>query len=89
MKTEPSLVAEAPESVIDTSKMSPEQRAALELTESAREATREGFAGGLFLGRFDLATLHPFPQQSHEDRDQGDAFLAPARHLLGRARRSR
>ena len=75
MKTE-TTPAETPASIIDTSKMSPEQRAALELTEAAREVTRETFAGGLFLGRLDLGALHPFPQQSHEDRDQGDAFLA-------------
>ena len=62
-------------SVIDTSKMSPEQRAALELTEAARAETREGFVSGLFMGRFDLGTLNPFPQQRSEDRDQGDAFL--------------
>jgi alkylation response protein AidB-like acyl-CoA dehydrogenase len=66
----------APEtSVIDTSKMSPEQRAALELTEAAREATREGFVSGLFMGRCDFDALHPFPTQRSEDRDQGDAFL--------------
>ena len=46
-------------SVIDTSKMSPEQRAALELTEAARAETREGFVSGLFMGRFELDALHP------------------------------
>jgi alkylation response protein AidB-like acyl-CoA dehydrogenase len=63
--------------VIDTSKMSPEQRAALELTEAAREsATAErGLVGGLFMGRFNLRGIHPFPHQKLEDRDQGDAFL--------------
>jgi len=55
--------------------MSPEQRAALELTEAAREATGEGFAGGLFMGRFDFPALYPYPQQSAEARDQGDAFI--------------
>ena len=74
MKTD-TTPTETPASIIDTSKMSPEQRAALELTEAAREVTRETFAGGLFLGRLNLGALHPFPQQSHEDRDQGDAFL--------------
>jgi alkylation response protein AidB-like acyl-CoA dehydrogenase len=71
MKTEPHAA------VIDTSKMSPEQRAALELTEAAREAAvaERGFCGGLFMGRLNLPALHPFPQQSAEDRDQGDAFL--------------
>src|SRR6201993_689690 len=66
-----------PKPVIDTSKMSPAQREALELTESAREAAQaeRGFAGGLFMGRFNLRRIHPFPLQSLEDRDRGDAFL--------------
>jgi alkylation response protein AidB-like acyl-CoA dehydrogenase len=65
------------QSVIDTSRMSPEQRAALELTESARESTsaERGFVGGLFMGRVHWDALHPFPLQRTEDRDQGDAFL--------------
>ena len=74
MKTE-LIPTDEQASVIDTSKMSPEQRAALELTEAARAETREGFVSGLFMGRFDLGTLHPFPQQRSEDHDQGDAFL--------------
>jgi alkylation response protein AidB-like acyl-CoA dehydrogenase len=65
------------DSVIDTSRMSPEQRAALELTESAREAAaaERGLVGGLFMGRVHWDALHPFPTQRAEDRDQGDAFL--------------
>jgi alkylation response protein AidB-like acyl-CoA dehydrogenase len=65
------------ESTIDTSRRSAGERAALEATEAARETgpMERTFAGGLFLGRFDLAAIHPFPAQSHEDRDQGDAFL--------------
>ncbi|MEP6667668.1 MAG: acyl-CoA dehydrogenase family protein [Chthoniobacter sp.] len=74
MKTEPASASE-PTSIIDTSKMSPEQRAALELTEAARAETRDGFVSGLFMGRFDFDTLHPFPGQRSEDHDQGDAFL--------------
>ncbi len=63
--------------VIDTSKMSAGERAALEMAESARDATarRAGFGGSLFLGRPEFAQLCPFPEQSLEDRDQGDAFL--------------
>src|SRR5216117_1323482 len=63
--------------VIDTSKMSAGQRAALELTEAARDAATErgSFAGGLFMGQFGLDAVHPFPSQKPEDRDQGDAFL--------------
>src|ERR1700758_4582075 len=66
-----------PKPVIDTSKMSPAQREALELTESAREAAQaeRGFAGGLFMGRFNLPQIHPFPAQRVEDADQGDLFL--------------
>jgi alkylation response protein AidB-like acyl-CoA dehydrogenase len=66
-----------PKPVIDTSKMSPAQREALELTESARETAQaeRGFAGGLFMGRFNLPQIHPFPAQSVEDGDHGDAFL--------------
>jgi len=66
-----------PREVIDTSRMSPEQRAALEITEAARETGRtdEGFAGGLFMGRWNTDRLVPFPLQSEEDRARGDAFL--------------
>jgi alkylation response protein AidB-like acyl-CoA dehydrogenase len=70
--------------VIDTSKMSQAQRATMELTEAARDvpgATR-GFCGGLFLGQFNLEALHPYPRQSVEDRDQGDAFLRPLEKFL-------
>ena len=69
--------ADEPGAVIDTSKMSSGQRAALELTEAARDnaAGRESFAGGLFMGRLDLSAVHPFPVQKPEDHDQGDAFL--------------
>ena len=68
--------AEEPRDLIDTSKMSSGQRAALEMTEAARETEREGtFASKLFMGEFDLAGIRPYPLQSAEDRDQGDAFL--------------
>ena len=66
-----------PADVIDTSKMHPEQRAALEMTEAAREigGGDNGFAGGLFMGEWNSAPLHPFPLQRTEDRERGDAFL--------------
>ncbi len=81
MKTD-TTPTETPSSIIDTSKMSPEQRAALELTEAAREVTRDTFAGDLFLGRLNFCALHPFPKQSQEDRDQGDAFLGKLASFL-------
>ncbi|HWX19317.1 MAG TPA: acyl-CoA dehydrogenase family protein [Candidatus Binatia bacterium] len=75
--------AEEPRPLIDTSKMSAGQRAALELTEAARELSREStFVSGLFMGRFDLPGLRPFPQQSAADRKKGDEFLGRLEALL-------
>ena len=87
MKTEQDAVAKSAEeaaSVIDTSKMSPEQRAAMELTESARETAEaeRGLVGGLFMGKLNLGQLHPYPNQRAEDRDQGDAFLLRLENFL-------
>ncbi|TLD72061.1 DNA polymerase II [Phragmitibacter flavus] len=66
-----------PPSVLDTSKMSAGQRAAIEMTEAARDesASTLSFAASLFNGDPDFTTLLPYPVQSVEDRDQGDAFL--------------
>jgi alkylation response protein AidB-like acyl-CoA dehydrogenase len=71
---------------IDTSRMSEGQRAALEMTEAAREAAgspssgakgerRHGFAATLFMGRPDFAGLVPFPRQGEGERLRGDRFL--------------
>ena len=70
--------------VIDTSKMSTAQRAALEMTEAARDApaAKSSFCGGLFLGKFDLTALDPYPMQKSEDLDQGDAFLTRLEKFL-------
>src|SRR5712675_460445 len=74
---------DGPGPMIDTSKMSSGQRAAFELTEAAREAADgRTFASDVFMGRFNLAGLEPFPVQSAEDRDQGDAFLHRLEALL-------
>ncbi|MDF1659156.1 MAG: acyl-CoA dehydrogenase family protein [Verrucomicrobiales bacterium] len=64
--------------VIDTSKMSPEERAALELAEASRvEAGPAGsFGSSLFLGKPLFESVFPFPAQTVEDEDQGDAFLS-------------
>ncbi len=73
----------APVETIDTSKMSAGQRAAVELTEAARETARApGFIADLFMGQCDLSRLMPFPEQSAEDRDQGDAFLQRLEKIL-------
>ena len=70
--------------VLDTSKMSAGQRAALEMTEAARDERprNTGFAATLFEGNPEPATLLPFPRQSVEDQDQGDAFLARLKRFL-------
>ena len=66
-----------PAEIIDTTKMSAGQRAALEMTEAAREVERNRMtlASGLFMGETDLAEAFPYPVQKTEERDQGDAFL--------------
>jgi alkylation response protein AidB-like acyl-CoA dehydrogenase len=62
--------------VIDTSRMNAGQRAALEMAEAARDERRNtGLAAGIFFGEPDFNKLLPFPKQSVEDHDQGDAFL--------------
>ncbi len=63
-------------SIIDTTKMSAGQRAALELAESSRDSRElSGFAASIFDGSADFRTLFPFPVQSEGDRAEGDAFL--------------
>lgn len=72
-----------PAAVIDMSKMSAGQKAALEMAEAARdERNNTGLAAGLFFGTPDFAKLVPFPKQSVEDHDQGDAFLMRLRRVL-------
>lgn len=74
---------EEPRPLIDTSKMSAGQRAAMELTEAAREsAGARTFVSGLFMGEFHLDSVWPFPEQNAEDRDQGDAFLESLETVL-------
>src|SRR5882724_10631422 len=78
---QPGARGDEPKPLIDTSKMSEGQRAALELTEAARETAEElSFASGLFMGSFDFPAT--FPIQNTEDRDQGDAFLTKLDTLL-------
>jgi alkylation response protein AidB-like acyl-CoA dehydrogenase len=71
------------ESVIDTSKMSPAQREALELTEAARTVTNyRSFVGDLFMGRFALDHIYPFPLQPSVDVEAGRQFLAELNKIL-------
>jgi alkylation response protein AidB-like acyl-CoA dehydrogenase len=64
------------DSIIDTTKMSAGQRAALELAESSRDSRElSGFAASLFDGSPDFRTLFPFPLQEATAKAEGDAFL--------------
>ncbi|MDB6034363.1 MAG: acyl-Coenzyme dehydrogenase family protein [Verrucomicrobiales bacterium] len=79
---EPNKQTEEQATLIDTSKMSAGQRAALEMTEAAREGGAGSFASGLFMGRFATDKLMPFPEQSSEDKAAGDAFLQKLERFL-------
>lgn len=69
--------------IIDTSKMSEGQRAALEMAEASRDMRElSGFAASLFDGRPDFDRIFPFPKQNAEDRGEGDAFIGKMKHFL-------
>ncbi len=84
VKAETGVKDAAPQSVIDTSKMSEGKRAALELAESSRDPLDErgSFASNLFIGRYDFERIFPYPAQSDEDRAKGDPFLKQLREYL-------
>lgn len=70
-------------SLIDMSRMNAGQRAALEMAEAARdERNNAGLAAGVFFGEPNFDLLLPFPKQSVEDHDQGDAFLHRLEEVL-------
>lgn len=69
--------------VIDTSKMNQAQREALELTEAARATTNyRSFVGDLFMGRFALDHVYPFPLQPPLDVEAGRPFLSELNKIL-------
>ncbi|MCU6480989.1 acyl-CoA dehydrogenase family protein [Arthrobacter sp. A2-55] len=47
------------------------------VAEAARESSweRPSFAKGLYLGDFDLGLIHPHPESTAEEAEEGDAFL--------------
>lgn len=64
-------------SVIDMSKMNEGQRAALQVTEAAREAhTDLSFVAHLFMGRFRPEKLHPLTGVPGEEAPRAEKFLA-------------
>jgi alkylation response protein AidB-like acyl-CoA dehydrogenase len=63
--------------VIDMSKMSEGQRAALQVTEAAREVYADiSFVAHLFMGRFRPDKLHPLTDVDATEKERADAFLA-------------
>lgn len=72
------------ELLIDTSKMSTDERAAMEIAESARqkEWTYRSFCAQLFMGNCDFGLISPFPEQTAEDKKVGDDFIAELSKFL-------
>lgn len=54
------------------------EKQAREVAEAARETewSRPSFAKELYLGRFDISLIHPYPQSSDADRARDDEFLS-------------
>ena len=72
-----------PKPVIDTSKMSPAQREALELTESAREAAQaeRGFAGGLLWVVLTFRRFIHFPRKAWKTPTKVICFSTALKHF--------
>jgi alkylation response protein AidB-like acyl-CoA dehydrogenase len=72
-----------PESVIDMSKMNEGQRAAMELTEAARESfDKTSFVADLFMGRWTPHKIAKRLKPDPEKRREEEAFLAKLRDFL-------
>lgn len=74
---EPSRKTEETKSVIDMSKMNEGQRAALQVTEAARESHDDlSFVAHLFMGRWKPEKLCPVTEIDAEEKARADRFLA-------------
>ncbi len=62
----------------------PSEQESREVAEAARETewTAPSFVRELFLGNFRLDLIHPYPQQSAEDKKKTDAYMAKLRRFL-------
>ena len=75
--------AEENRSVIDMSKMSEGQRAALQVTEAARESHDDlSFVAHLFMGRWKPEKLHPIHEVPAEEQPRAERFLADLARFL-------
>ena len=78
----PSSTPEA-KSVIDMSKMNEGQRAALQVTEAAREAHDDlSFVAHLFMGRWKPEKLYPVTELDAAEKGRADEFLASLAEFL-------
>ena len=62
------------------------EQEARQVAEGARETawTRPSFAKELYLGRFDLGLIHPYPEAAPDDVERGEKFLAELRAVAER-----
>lgn len=65
-------------------KIGKDERAALEIAETSRQSEwkRSSFLRNLYEGRFRWDLVHPFPEQTPEDKQKGDVYLASLEKLL-------
>src|SRR4051812_9030882 len=72
----PKTPAEDGKSVIDMSKMNEGQRAALQVTEAARESHDElSFVAHLFMGRWKPEKLYPVTDVDADEKAKADKFM--------------
>lgn len=77
MPSAPVSPPEEPRSVIDMSKMNEGQRAALQVTEAARESVDDlSFVAHLFMGRWRPEKIHPVTEVDTAEKARADRFLA-------------
>lgn len=79
----PPVKPDEDKSVIDMSKMNAGQRAALQVTEAARESHDDpSFVANLFMGRWTPEKLHPIPALAAGERPRAEKFLADLATVL-------
>ncbi len=80
---EPPAPAAETKSVIDMSKMNEGQRAALQVTEAARESHDDlSFVAHLFMGRWRPGKLYPLTEVDADEKARADKFLAELADFL-------
>jgi hypothetical protein len=80
---EPSRKTEEPKSVIDMSKMNEGQRAALQVTEAARESVDDlSFVAHLFMGRWRPEKIFPVTEIDADEKARADKWIAELADFL-------